>query len=188
MPSIKKLVLVLYLLVYGLSSPPLSAAEFSAHIKNITISQQHAWYVLNAQVEYGLSPIAKKAIQNSIPLCWHLKIRLRENGLLYDQTVAKLNYRYRIRYHALLNTYSVKNENTGEIKKFSSLLEALDSLSRLHNIPLIPVDDIDAHQHYQVALKLAFEKEQLPLPLRPVAYLNAEWDLSSDWYLWPLQN
>jgi len=33
-----------------------------------------------------------------------------------------------------------------------------------------------------------FERELLPLPLRPLAYLNPQWYLSSGWYLWNMKN
>jgi hypothetical protein len=38
------------------------------------------------------------------------------------------------------------------------------------------------------AIKVVFDRNALPLPLRPVAYLNQQWYLSSDWSLWPLKN
>jgi hypothetical protein len=182
-----KLVLALSLVSYGLSTP-LHAGEFSAQIKNLSVEPQQTGYVLNADLDYVLSPTAKAAIQSSIPLCWHLKIRLKQQRYFYDQTVLKLNYYYRIRYHALLNTYSVKNETSGVMKKYSSLLEAFDSLSRLRGLPLISIDSVKPDNTYKLAIKLEFDKAQLPPPLRPIAYLNDEWDLSSDWYVWPLKN
>lgn len=164
-----------------------AAGEFSAQIKTASLERQDGWYVLAADVDYGLSPIAKEAIRSSIPLMWCLKIQLKQVRYFRDKTLAKINYRYIIRYHALLNSYSVTNTTTDTQKKYTSLAEALDALSRIRELKVIPVAALAKNQLYKVAIKLEFVKEQLPPPLRPIAYLNSEWDLSSDWYLWPLE-
>jgi hypothetical protein len=166
---------------------PVQAGEFSAQIKEASLEPFANWYVLNADVEYVLSPKAKEAIQNSIPLFWQLKVHLKQQRYFKDKTVMRVNYRYRIRYHALLNSYSVKNETTHTLKKFASLAEALDSLSRIRELKIIAVSALKADKNYTVAMRIEFNKEDLPPPLRPVAYISPQWDLSSDWYLWPLK-
>ncbi len=166
---------------------PLQAGEFSAQIKDASLEPLANWYVLNADVNYILSPEAKQAIQSSIPLFWHLKVQLKQQRYFKDKTVMRVNYRYRIRYHALLNTYSVKNETTHTVKKFSSLAEALDSLSRVRELKIIAVSALKHDKNYTVEMRLEFNKEDLPPPLRPIAYISPQWDLSSAWYLWPLK-
>lgn len=170
-----------------LFSAQAAAGEFSAQIKTASLERQDGWYVLEADVDHVLSPVAKEAIRSSIPLVWCLKIQLKQIRYFRDKTLAKINYRYIIRYHALLNSYSVTNTTTDTQKKYTSLSEALDALSRIRELKVIPVAALAKNQLYKVAIKLEFVKEQLPPPLRPIAYLNSEWDLSSDWYLWPLE-
>jgi hypothetical protein len=41
-------------------------------------------------------------------------------------------------------------------------------------------------ERYAVGIKVTLDRDALPLPLRPVAYTNPQWYLSSDWTLWPL--
>ncbi|MEY3760764.1 MAG: hypothetical protein RIR39_2255, partial [Pseudomonadota bacterium] len=36
-------------------------------------------------------------------------------------------------------------------------------------------------------VKVSFDRDALPLPLRPIAYIDPQWYLSSDWTLWPLK-
>lgn len=163
------------------------AGEFSAQIKTASLERQEGWYVLEADVDHVLSPVAKEAIQSSIALVWCLKVQLKQVRYFRDKTVANINYRYKIRYHALLNSYSVTNITTHSQKKYESLSETLDALSRIRDLKIIPVSALKKDKSYNVAIRLEFDKEQLPSPLRPVAYLNSEWDLSSDWYLWPLK-
>lgn len=180
--------LPVYLLALScLFSAPVSANEFSAQIKNASLERQDGWYMLEADIDYGLSPTAKDAIQSSIPLVWCLKIQLKQVRYFRDKSLANLNYRYKIRYHALLNSYSVTNETTHTQKKYISLAEAFDALSRVRELKILPQLALQKNKFYEVAIKLEFDKEQLPPPLRPVAYFNSEWDLSSDWYSWRLK-
>lgn len=174
------------LLLSCLLCSPVSAGEFSTQLKNGGLEAREGWYVLNMDADYHFSSAAKQAIQSSIPLYWNLKIQLKKERYLQDKTVLSVTYRYRIRYHALLNSYSVKNETTNSIKKYASLMAALDSLSRLRDLQIVAVSALDKNKHYSVAVKLELDKESLPPPLRPVAYLSSEWDLSSDWTLWLL--
>jgi hypothetical protein len=169
-------------------SKPSVAGEFSARIKQADLTPQDGWYVLNAEFEHLLSPVAKEAVQSSIPLIWCLQIRLKQQGYFFNRTVLSLDYRYSIRYHALLNNYSVMNNDSQMEKKYTSLAQSLEALARIHDLKIIPLSALPAQQRYQMQIKLQFDKEQLPPPLRPMAYLNSEWNLSSGWYVWAVQN
>jgi hypothetical protein len=182
-----KLLTVAILLLSCLFTAQILAGEFSAQIKTASLEQQDDWYVLAADIEHILSPVAKEAIESSIPLVWCLKIKLKKEGYFYSKTLVKINYRYTIRHHALLNIYSVTNTTTQVQKKYASLAEALDALSRIRDLKIVQVSALQKDQLYEAEIKLKFDKEQLPPPLRPIAYFNSEWDLSSDWYLWSLQ-
>ncbi|MEY4767537.1 MAG: hypothetical protein RL637_176 [Pseudomonadota bacterium] len=152
-------------------------------IKNADLNLQGDWYVLNANIDYQLTATAKAAIENSIPLFWRLQIQLAQLRLLNNRLIVDSEYRYRIRYHALLNSYSVKNETLGQIKKYASLTEALESLSHIRELKIIPKQQIRANKYYRCQIRLVFEVQALPPPLTPLAYLQSEWRLSSDWFL-----
>jgi hypothetical protein len=175
------------LILSGFFSTETYASDFSAQIKDASVYSQDGWYLLDADIDHILSPVAKDAIQSSIPLNWCLKIQVKQERYFHDKTLVNINYRYRIRYHALLNTYSVSNISTNTVKKYASLSEALDALSRIRELKVLKVSALKKDKRYKVAIKLKLNKEQLPAPLRPVAYLSADWDLSSDWYLWQLE-
>jgi hypothetical protein len=157
------------------------AQEPAVQIKAATLTHQAEWYLLSAEVDYQLTPAAKAAIQNSIPLFWRLKIQLKQVRLWHDRSLVDSEYRYRIRYHALLNSYSIKNETSGQLKKYASLAEALDAMSRIRDVKVLTMNKIRRNKIYRLAIRLEFDKEALPPPLRPLAYLDRQWDLSSDW-------
>ncbi len=170
----------------NLFSHPLLAGEFSTQIKAIKFEKKARWYQVKADIDYHLSPIAIEAIQSSITLTWCLNIKLEQINALWNDTLINHKHCYQISYHALLDSYSVHNVQTQKTKYFTSLATALDSISQLRNLKLIEISALDKNALYLVATKLQFDRETLPLPLRPVAYLSSDWDLSSAWQLWKL--
>lgn len=162
------------------------AESYQAHIDAISIQTINHDYCLSAQVNYALSPKALEALQNGVALYWTIRIKLvTPRAWLWDETIAELNLGYRLQYHALLNMYRVKNENSLGQQNYSSLATALASMAKLDNFPIIKTDVANASD-ILVKLKVEFEREALPLPLRPVAYLSPSWSLSSEWFTWPL--
>ncbi len=187
--KLKKLWLITIKMFLLLSLFPqiIYASEFSTHIKTAELKVHEDWYQLKVNIIYHLSPIAIKAIQSSIPLSWCLKIKLKKIQPLWNKTLVSKKYCYIIRYHALLNSYSVSHENMAKNKHFHSLEAALARMSNIRQLNIIKVSKIEKNNAYQLAIKLQLDREALPLPLRPVAYLNSNWDLSSHWYIWKLR-
>jgi len=66
------------------------------------------------------------------------------------------------------------------------LTGALDEISILQNFRIMDKTELDPNYTYYAEMKINFDREALPLPLRPIAYLNSQWYLSSTWYTWSL--
>ena len=164
------------------------AEDFAAEIIQAEITSQGKYYVVSADISYQLSKKAKNALQNGVPLFWDLQIKLlqhRDN--FWDKTLVDTAIRYRLQYHALLNMYRVRNEGDGEVYNFSTLSAALELMSALRDFRLIEKAQLDPQKRYACAVKVSFDRDVLPLPLRPIAYIDPQWYLSSDWTLWPLK-
>jgi hypothetical protein len=164
------------------------SGEYSAEVKQVEITLQGDSYMLSAVIVYELSENAKEALQNGVPLFWdiHIKI-LQHRDFLWDRVLVDTVIRYRIQYHALLNMYRVRNEVKGEVYNFSTLSAALDLMSTVSNFRLMKKVELASDKRYLCAMRVNFDREALPLPLRPMAYIDPQWYLSSDWTLWPLK-
>jgi hypothetical protein len=163
------------------------AEKFGVEVKNAGISLQGDVFVLSMDIDYQLSARAKEALQNGVSLYWDVHINtLRHRDYFWDKTLFTSVIRYRIQYHALLNMYRVRNENGGQLYSFSTLSAALDSMSAIRNFRVMDKMLCLPGERYVVAIKVTLDRDALPLPLRPVAYTNPQWYLSSDWTLWPL--
>jgi hypothetical protein len=164
------------------------ADEFSAEVKQAEITLQGGGYVLSADIVYQLSKKAMEALQNGVPLFWDIQVKIQQHrDVLWDKTLVDTAIRYRIQYHALLNMYRVSNESTGEVYNFSTLSAALDLMSAVRDFRLIEKAELAPEKQYLCAVKVNFDREALPLPLRPIAYIDPQWYLSSNWTLWPLK-
>jgi hypothetical protein len=177
---------LLYCLLVWLLPASSYAGAFGVEVKNAEISEQADSYVLSADMEYRLSARALEALQNGVPLYWDIHIKIQQHrDYLWDKTLTRTGIRYRIEYHALLNMYRVRNEGTGALYNFSTLSAALDLMSTIHNFHVMDKTADAPKERYDVGIKVTLDRDALPLPLRPIAYTNPQWYLSSDWTLWP---
>lgn len=166
----------------------LSVAEgFGVDVKNAEIRLHGDSYLLAADIDYRLSARAKEALQNGVPLFWDIHIKtLQHRDYFWDNTLTNTGIRYRIQYHALLNMYRVRNEGSRELYNFSTLSAALDLISTIRDFPVMDKALYVSGKRYAVGIKVTLDRDALPLPLRPIAYTNPQWYLSSAWTLWPL--
>lgn len=142
---------------------------------------------LDARIDYDLSETVIDALDNGVPLTLQLQMEVwRKRDWLWDEVVASIQQRFRLEYHALARQYLVTNLNNGELRSFSSRQSAIDHLGRLDDFPLLDNSLLDPTGSYYGRLRTRLDIESLPAPLRPVAYLSADWRLTSDWYAWPL--
>ena len=164
------------------------ADDFAAKVTQAEISLQGDSYVLSADIVYQLSDQAKDALQSGVPLFWAVQVKLlQQRDVLWNKVLVETAIRYRLQYHALLNMYRVRNEGNGEIYNFSTLPAALDLMSAIRDFRVIDQARLAPEKQYLCAVKVNFDREALPLPLRPIAYIDPQWYLSSDWTLWPLK-
>jgi len=179
----KTIGLLSFLLMPGI----LWANGFAARVRYLNVQKNDLSYVLNARLDYHLSPIANEAIQKGVPLSWKLLIKIQQHGLLWNKTLFHAEIPFIIQYHALLNQYSVKNSNSDEGEMFTSLKAAIKFMGTIHALKLLKTALLQADKSYFVSVKIQFDREFLPIPLRPESYFDSGWSLSSDWKIWPIQ-
>lgn len=158
--------------------------EYATTIKQAQVELQGGRYVLNAEINYNLSPAAKAALLKGIALSWTIPVVLQQRrSFFWPETVWHRDLRYQVQYFALLNVYRVKAEHTGQVEHFASLNAALNAVAFINALFIADKQQFVAGRPYQVQLKVKFEREALPIPLRPISYVDQEWYLSSDWWV-----
>jgi len=144
-------------------------------------------YRLDAYISFQLSEAVLEAVNNGVPLTFALEMEVsQQRDWWLDKTVARVVQRYRLRYHALSRHYLLTNLNTGARHNFVTLTGALDLLGTLEDFPLVDASLLPAEDRYNARLRSRLDMEELPTPLRVVAYLSRHWRLDSPWQQWPL--
>ncbi len=174
----------LCILLLTMLSAMLWAGEFSAKVRYVNVQKKAADYILNARLDYVLSPTAKEAIQKGVPLSWILVVEVQRKKWLWNKTIYVAEIPFVIQYHALLNQYSVTNKSSKDVEMFSTLASAMNSMATVRDLKLMESSVIHHNESYFVALKIQFDREFLPVPLRPESYFDSDWSMSSDWFIW----
>jgi hypothetical protein len=92
-----------------------SAASRPFEIRSAFVEPADHVYVLSAHLDFDLPDGAQQAIQDGAALTLDLDITVnRQRKLWFDDTVASLEQRYEVVYHALTERYLVRNLNSGE--------------------------------------------------------------------------
>lgn len=169
----------------GLLPRQVLGGQYGVSIREASVIAQGNAYVLQVDADFQLSPVAVKALQSGIPLCWQLTAKIqRPRKWLWDETMVEKQIDFCIRYQALLNMYQINNPPGAN---FTTLPKALRKLGMIRNIRLLKRPPQEERKAYVAAVKISFDHESLPLPLRPESYFDADWHLSGEWYRWPVQ-
>lgn len=183
-PVNRRWISALLSLIIAFWLPTASGGDYSAKIGDPQWKTSEYGYSAGVQIEYRLSPTAKEALHKGVPLTWRVVIELRRPGRLWEETVYSRELRYTLQFHALLNQYAVETGNGGS-EMFLTLSAALAFMASISTDMAPGGENLDATP-LQLAVKTRFDREALPIPLRPMAYLDHRWFLSSDWYLWSI--
>lgn len=132
------LVAALGALLLGSVAPATAAEEARFEVRSAYLEPVDGVMQLNATLELGLSATALEALRDGVPVTLTLESQLRRNRrFLPDATVAELEQRWRLQYHALSDRWLVTHQNTGQQTSWPTQAAALDHLSRPRGVPII---------------------------------------------------
>jgi hypothetical protein len=156
-------------------------------IRSASVELRAGVYYLDAWVEYRLSAEARGALDAGVALTLDTEVEfLRSRRFWFDDEEANLRQGYELQYHALSERYLVLNLNSGEQSSFATLFSALNSLGRITELPLIDAALLDSDAAYDIRIRAVLSTEDIPGPLRLLAFWRRDWSLESEWYTWQL--
>jgi len=157
-------------------------------VYSASTQEQDGAYQLDAQLEYGLTKAALDALESGVPLTFELVVDIfKPRKWIWNDVVASYNQRYQVVYHALTQQYIVTNLNSGVQNSYSNRKTALLTMGRINNYSLFDVDSMKIDKGHFGRLRISLLINELPAPMRPWAYINADWNLASDWFVWELK-
>lgn len=155
------------------------------NIKSIHTYTQDNTYFIDADFSIDLSDEAIDALQHGISLDIHTTIEItRKRKWLWDKVIYTMSISNQLQYQPLTDNYLLIDMHTGTQKAYNSLNKALHHLNQLRNLALSSTNLISQHESLNGRIKRYLNIESLPTPIRPIAYLSANWKLASEWYEW----
>ncbi|MDH5358277.1 MAG: DUF4390 domain-containing protein [Gammaproteobacteria bacterium] len=149
-------------------------------------------YILNANIEYPLTPRVKEALSNGVPITFQQQLELSHSTSLlvklwqWETILWTSTLRYELRYHALSEQFVLKALDTGHHRNFPSLASALSALGTISSLNLPPeyLSDTDG---LVLKIRSGLDLHALPTPMRPGALISTKWQLTSPWTIatWP---
>ncbi|HHL45607.1 MAG TPA: DUF4390 domain-containing protein [Gammaproteobacteria bacterium] len=185
-PVATTMLLVSFLLIFPVAA---WAEKDPFTIRSAHIYLDNKVYLVSADIHYSLTKPVLDALHNGVPLTIELRIELIQSREWpwWDETVAVIKQRYRLRYFALAQHYVLSNLNMGTESSYQTLDAALEALGRLKELPLLDQNLLPSGEEYVARMRVALDIESLPTPLRLLAYLSSRWRLTSEWYTWKPQ-
>jgi hypothetical protein len=182
--SSRRLLAVAAALLIGVV-PPVSARDFD--VEQVTTRLEDGTYAMDARIRYDFSDRALEALENGVPLTVDVHIQVRpEDDWIWTKSLTDRRLRYRIQYKPLSERYLVARLPGDQGRSYVTRDAALAALGELKDVTLVSTEQMEPETPYEVHLRVALDIEELPLPLRPMAYLYPSWKQSSKWSKWPL--
>jgi hypothetical protein len=164
-----------------------SALGRDIRIKDVRTHLDDGAYLLDANVVYAFSDEALEALDNGVPLTLRVHIQVRRtDAWIWEDSLTDIQLRYAIRYKPLSQRYEVYRLPGNEGRSFVGRDSAIAALGEIRNLHLVDENRLNPGDAYEVQIKAELDIEELPLPLRPMAYLLPAWKLGSSWTKWPL--
>jgi hypothetical protein len=152
-------------------------------------AQRHSdVYYLDARIDFDLSSDAREALRSGLAIVIRIEVEIIHPRRFWFDSEQSLTQRYQLEFHALTERYLVSNLNTGDEETFQSLESALHFIGNVDDLPLIDATLLEPHRRYDVRVRAVLDTDQLPGPLRLLAFWRRDWSIASDWYRWRLQD
>jgi len=178
---IVKIKILFCLLLFSATVQSKTFEVSSAHIKHIGNG-----YILNAKIEYPLTPRVLEAIDNGVPIIFIQQFELIKSTPLlgnywqWTETLWSTDIRHEIRYHALSQQYILHAIDTNTQRNFPTLRATLQALGQIKDLNL-PPEYFEETENLVFRLRSDIDLYALPTPMRPGALISSKWQLTSPW-------
>ena len=141
-------------------------------------------YLVSAEFNIDLGSRLEEAVSHGVPLYFILELEITRNRWYWPgEHIAGRMLNYRLAYIPLTRQYRLSRGGALHLN-FSSLAEALHVMGRIAELPVADKGALKIGETYQVALRLALDRQQLPKPLQVDAIANKDWQVEAKVLRW----
>jgi hypothetical protein len=142
-------------------------------------------YVLNADLAIQLNPTVHEALSRGVVLHFVIDFDItRPRWYWLDDKTVQSRREFAVSYNALTRQYRLIIGSL--FQSFPTLEQVLGVMSRVRNWPVADKGTLAHGVQYQATLRVRLDVSRLPTPFQVSALASREWELSSDWYRFPV--
>jgi len=158
------------------------------HIDRVVTRIEGDTLLMDASIDYAFSQRALEALDNGVPLTLVVHVQLRRaDDWVWNDSLVDQRLRYVIRYKPLSERYLVSRIPGEGSVSYVTRDAAIAALGEIEGLELVSLARLRQETGpFALYVKAFLDTEELPVPLRPIAYLLPSWKLSSGWTQWPL--
>jgi hypothetical protein len=176
-----RVVWVVVLLVFAMFAAATAQAD-TVVVKSAELRAEEDGDYLNAEFAFSINSTLDDRCKR-VPLYFLLEFELsRPRWYWLDEKVISMTTQYRVSYNALTRQYRIASGLLGQ--NFESLDEVERFLSRVTSREVARRDQLVKGTHYEAAVRLRLDVNQLPKPFQMSALAAREWTLQSEWHTW----
>jgi hypothetical protein len=163
-----------------LACSALTARAQTPEIVDASLRVVEEGLLLNADIEFELTPRLAEVLQNGVPLYFVVEFEMsRRRWYWLDEKVASKQLHLRLSYHPLSRQYRL---STGTLpQNFPTLGEALNVLKRVRNWLVVDRTVSLADADYEAEIRLRLDTALLPKPFQLSALTGRDLHLETPW-------
>ena len=169
--------------------PLASFADSDVEFRRVALTlSEDGRILLDAEIDYDLNETISEALENGVPLTFEIHVQMRRaEAWIWESDIVEHRLRTVLRFRPLSGLYELRNLSGDEQLSFATRAAALGALGRIVGMPIISRTDLNLDEDYSVQVEVRLDIEALPLPMRPMAYLNRDWSFASEPWEWRLR-
>jgi hypothetical protein len=171
------------LTAFALIASP-AVAKNKAEIDHIEINQETKNLEVSFLLQNCFTPKMEEAIHSGVETTFRILLVVEKKGFaLFGNKVLDIVLEHSIKYDCLNNEFHVMlPEHPERLFVTADFKEAAQRMSRVEDLPLIPIWRLDRTTEYNLRLKAELSKVNLPLFFRYIFYFVSLWDFETSWH------
>ena len=175
----------IFLCLIGLSLFSSAVSAEGIKIKSFEMERVDNDWLLSASFQIELSPGLEEAVQKGVVLYFQTEFDLsRSRWYWFDEKPAIAQRQTRLSYQPLTQQYRIASE--GFTFSAKTITEALQAAGSVGGWRVIDNSQMDPSKLYTASLRMTLDLSKLPKPFQVNALNNREWNVSSEWFRFPL--
>ncbi len=155
-----------------------------ALLKNITLSSMEDRMVVSMRVQGAFTPKMLASLRDGVQAEFTYRLRMyRDRNMWLDEKLAGIDLTHSLVFDPVRKVYTVhRSWAQPPSAETRSLEEARDLMTRIEKFPILPLDQMQRGEGYELRAKVELAQVTLPFYLRYVFYFVALWDYETEWH------